>query len=79
VAYVILQARLNVALARVLGRDSPATQTRVRHMREAFADPGSYAGHVIETSDQLPEAVYAAFIHRRRTGALVVDHNTAAS
>ena len=79
VAYVILQARLDVALARVLGRDGTATQTQVRHMHEAFADLGSYPGHVIETSDQLPEAVCAAFIQRRRTGAFMVDRNTVGS
>jgi cytidylate kinase len=73
VEYVILQATLEEALARVLRRDGPATRARVYAMHEAFAAVEGYAKHCIDTTARSAEAVRAEFLQRRRNGEFLLD------
>jgi hypothetical protein len=76
VEYVILQATLTEALARVLRRDGPAIQSRVYNMHDAFADLEGYEQHVIETTARLPEEVYAECLHRRQRHEFLLKTKT---
>jgi cytidylate kinase len=73
VAYVILQATLAEALARVLRRDGPETSARVHAMHEAFAGVEGYAQHCIDTTARSAEEVRTAFIERHRRGEFWLD------
>jgi cytidylate kinase len=72
VEYVILQATLQEALARVRRRDGPATSARVYAMHAAFAAVAGYARHVIETTGRTAEEVGAEYLERRRRGAFLL-------
>jgi cytidylate kinase len=67
VEYVLLQATLEEALARVLRRDGPATA-----MHKAFAAVQGYARHVIETTGRTAEEVRAECMERRRCGMFLL-------
>jgi cytidylate kinase len=72
VEYVILQATLEEALARVQRRDGPAASARVYAMHKAFAAVEGYAQHVIETTGRAAEEVHAECIERRRSGEFLL-------
>jgi cytidylate kinase len=73
VEYVILQATLAEALARVLRRDGPATQARVYTMHEAFAELTGYARHSIETTGRSAEDVRTEYRERHHRGEFWLD------
>lgn len=59
VSYIVLRVPEAEALRRVRGRQGPGASARVRQMVSAFADPGPYRAHAIETMRRTPEEVLA--------------------
>lgn len=56
-AYVVLRAPLDLALARVRERQGEGVSATVEHMHRAFAELGPYAEHALDASHDGPEAI----------------------
>jgi predicted kinase len=74
--YVVLQVRLDLALARVRERQGAGVSPAVAHMHRAFAALGELSRCVLDTSDLAPEAVLAEVLARRARGAFRLARET---
>lgn len=73
--YVVLRTRLEVAVARIRGRDRPGASSRVRHMHRAFADLGDLEAHALDTTGVSEAETLARLARRRAAGEFVLPRS----